>query len=92
MVGMRLSMPATAQEVEAARQRFVAWLKWYMRNHPDDCGTQLAIAPKLGVTQGNVSAWFRPGSKRLPGFATLLSIKKLLGVPLDVMLGTEPPV
>jgi hypothetical protein len=84
-------MPATAHEIEEARRRLVAWIKWYMRAHPHDCGTQVAVAQKLGVTQGAVSLWFKVGSKRLPDFETLLSIRKLIGVPIDVLLGTDPP-
>lgn len=84
--------PATAPEVETARRRLVAWMRWYMRAHPEDCGTQVALAARVGVSQGNVSQWFKPGSRRLPGLEALLSIKKLVGVPIDVMLGTEPPL
>ena len=62
-----------------------------MRNPANDCGTQVRLAEKLGVTQGAISLWFKPGSRRLPDFETLLSIKKLLGVPLDVLVGTDPP-
>lgn len=83
-------MPATAHEIEEARRRLVLWLRWYMRGHPD-CATQDALAKQLGVTQGNVSFWFKAGSKRLPKFQALVSIRKLLGVPLDVLLGVEPP-
>ena len=49
------------------------------------------LANKVGVTQGAVSLWFRPGSRRLPDFETLLGIRKLLRVPLDVLVGTDPP-
>jgi hypothetical protein len=84
-------MLATPAEIEAARRRLVAWLKWYMRGHPEEVGTQLALAKKLGVSGPAVTYWFRAGSTRLPDFETLLSIKKLIGVPLDVLIGTEPP-
>ena len=83
-------MPATAQEIEDARRRLVAWLKWFMRGHPE-CSTQEALAKQLGVTQGNVSFWFKAGSQRLPGLPTLLSIRRLIGVPLDVLVGVDPP-
>jgi hypothetical protein len=84
-------MLATPTEIEAARRRLVAWLKWYMRGHPEDAGTQLALAKRLGVSGPAVTYWFRAGSTRLPDFETLLSIKKLINVPLDVLLGTDPP-
>lgn len=84
------SMPATTHEIEEARRRLVLWLRWYMRGH-QECSTQEALAKHLGITQGNVSFWFKPGSRRLPGFQALLSIKKLVNVPLDVLLGVDPP-
>lgn len=84
-------MLATPHEIETARRRLVAWLKWYMRGHPDEVGTQLALSKKLGVSGPAVTYWFRAGSTRLPDFETLLSIKKLIGVPIDVLLGTDPP-
>jgi hypothetical protein len=83
-------MPATDHELEEARRHLVLWLRYYMRGHAD-CATQDALAKKLGITQGNVSVWFKAGSKRLPGFAALLSIKKLVNVPLDILLGVDPP-
>lgn len=83
-------MPATAHEIEEARRHLVSWLRWFMRGHPE-CATQNALAERLGMTQGNVSVWFKAGSKRLPGFEALLSIKKLVNVPLDVLIGVDPP-
>lgn len=84
-------MPATANEIEEARRHLVAWVRWFMANPRNDCDTQVKLAAKLGVTQGAVSIWFKAGSRRLPDFETLLSIKKLVGIPLDVLLGTDPP-
>ena len=84
-------MLATPQEIEAARRRLVAWLRWYMKNPANHCETQLALAKKLGVSGPAVTYWFRAGSSRLPDFETLLSIKKLVGVPIDVLVGTDPP-
>lgn len=82
---------ATGQEIESARRRLVAWLRWYMANPSNHVPTQLALAKALGVSGPAVTYWFRAGSTRLPDFETLLSIKKLVGVPLDVLLGTDPP-
>lgn len=88
---MLVEMPATAHEIEQARRRLVAWLRWFMANPRNNVPTQLALAKAIGVSGPAVTYWFRPGSTRLPDFETLLSIKKLIGVPLDVLLGTDPP-
>lgn len=84
-------VPATDYELEEARRHLVAWIQWFMKNPKNDCGTQTKLGEKLGVDQSTVSLWFKTGSKRLPDFGPLMSIKKLLKVPLDVLLGTDPP-
>ena len=82
---------ATPAEIESARRRLVAWLRWFMRAHPDRAGSQLALAELLGVTGPAVTYWFQAGSTRLPTLPILLSIRKTLGVPLDVLLNADPP-
>jgi hypothetical protein len=82
---------ATSNEIEKARRHLIAWLRWYMANPRNNVATQVALAKAIGVSGPAVTYWFRAGSTRLPDFETLLSIKKLIGVPLDVLLGTDPP-
>lgn len=84
-------MYATDDEIEQARRHLHAWLKWWMANPRNRCETQIALAEALGITGPAITYWFQAGSTRLPGMPALLSIKKLLRVPLDVLLSTDPP-
>jgi hypothetical protein len=38
-----------------------------------------------------VSSWFDPGSDRAPSFENLVAIRELTGLPLDLMICSDPP-
>lgn len=83
---------ATEAEIEEARRHLMAWLRWWMQNPKNQCETQLALAKALHVTGPAVTYWLQAGSTRMPSGETLLSIRKLLKINLDVLLNTDPPL
>lgn len=86
-----LPVPVTETEIHVASKRVIAWIRWWMRNHPQDAPDQKTLAKALGVSDSAVSAWLRPNATRLPDTLTLMSLKKLTGIPIDVLLSTDPP-
>jgi len=73
------------------RDRFVAWLHWYMRTHPSTVPTRSALAEKLGLDKSSMTHLFRPQSAQRPSFDTLVAARELTGLPVDVMLFCDPP-
>ncbi len=73
------------------RDRFVAWLRWYMRTHPSVVPTQVALARRLGISKSATSEMLAPGADSSPSCEVLVAARELTGVPVDVMLFCEPP-
>lgn len=85
-------MILSEQEVQEARDNFVAWLKWHQRR-PDRNGpplTDAELGAKVGVSGPTISTWFKTGSARTPSFANLLAAAKLVEVSLDTMVTRRP--
>jgi hypothetical protein len=78
--------------VQRARDNFVGWLNWYRGTHPDVVPTQGAFAKALGITAGALTQLLAEGSSRAPQFKTLVGARNLLGMPIDALLFTPPPV
>jgi transcriptional regulator with XRE-family HTH domain len=79
------------QDVQAARKRFVAWIRWYMDWHQADVPNESALARKLGVTPAAVHYLLAKDSVRLPSFETLLAARAIIGMSIDALLFTDPP-
>jgi hypothetical protein len=73
------------------RDRFVAWLRWYMRTHPSTVPSQNALARRLRLSSSGLSQMLARGADRSPSCETLVAARELTGVPVDVMLFCEPP-
>ena len=84
-------MTPDEREVQRARTRFVAWLRWYMTAYPEKAPSQNALARLLGITSAGMSYLFETNSTRLPRFDTLLAARRVLGFSLDYMLFNDPP-
>jgi hypothetical protein len=85
-------MPTLEQDVEQARARFVAWLKWYMRTYPEKAPTVRAFAKELGFRgHGGLSMLLDEKRQRAPDFKTLVAARRILGFPFDVLLRSDPP-
>jgi hypothetical protein len=81
------------EDVQRARRRFIAWIRWYMDMYPDEIPSQTTLARRLGITPAAVTYLLDPAGTRAPAFATLLAAKALLGgISIDTMLFTDPPV
>lgn len=83
--------PMSPQDVQLARKRFVAWIRWYMDWHSADVPNESALARKLGVTPAAVHYLLAKDSVRLPSFETLLAARAIIGMPIDTLLMTDPP-
>lgn len=79
------------EATEAARRRFVGWLHFYMRTHPDRVPNNAAMARALGITESAWSQLGRVGSARLPRLKTVLAARALTTYYVDQMLFQEPP-
>jgi hypothetical protein len=79
------------EDLQKARRRFVAWLRWYMEHYPEEAPSQAALARRMGVAKAAITYLFVPGSARAPAFKTLLAAKALLGMSIDQLLFTDPP-
>lgn len=84
-------MPATPKEIEDARRNLVAWIRWLMAKYPEKAANDAALARAVGVSGPAIHYWFKTGSTRLPSFTSLLALKKIYGIPLDMLLGSPPP-
>jgi hypothetical protein len=84
-------MADVQQDAEIARRRFIAWLEWFMRTYPEIAPTKVALARGLGITHSAVSQLLNPQQNRAPDFKTLVAAKLLLKLPIDALLGTDPP-
>jgi hypothetical protein len=92
-------MPTLEQDVEQARARFVAWIRWFMDRGwrlttppRDKAPTQRTLAKDLGFSgHGGLSMLLNPNNPRAPDFKTLVAARRLLGLPFDVILRTDPP-
>jgi transcriptional regulator with XRE-family HTH domain len=73
------------------RDRFVAWLRWYMRTHPTIVPTQAALARRLGISKSATSEMLARGADSSPSCEVLVAARELTGLPVDVMLFCEPP-
>ncbi|HET9553178.1 MAG TPA: hypothetical protein VFP50_09445 [Anaeromyxobacteraceae bacterium] len=83
---------AIAAETERARRNLVGWLIWFRTARSDVATSDAELARRLGgITGAAVHYWFKPGSTRLPSFRNLVAIKMLYGVPLEVLLFSDPP-
>lgn len=82
--------PTLEEEVESGRAHFVAWLRWYQAMYPA-ASTNEALAKLLRVSRAAVSMLLKPGAKRTPDFETLASVRKLLNIPYDSLLRSDPP-
>jgi hypothetical protein len=85
-------MTPKSQGVQRARDNFVGWLRWYRATHPDVVPTQNALAKALGITAGALTQLLAQGSTRSPQFKTLVGARNLLGMPIDALLFTPPPL
>jgi hypothetical protein len=80
------------EDVQRARRRFIAWIRWYMELYPDEVPNQATLARRLGVTKAAVTYLLDPNSSRAPSFSTLLATKALMGgMSIDTLLFTDPP-
>lgn len=79
------------EEVLRARNRFVAWLKWFMATHPDIAPNSAALARALGVRKPTTHYLLLPGSTRAPSLETILAAERLTGFPCNVLLHSDPP-
>jgi transcriptional regulator with XRE-family HTH domain len=84
-------MPPTSDEIQAARQTFVGWLRWYMDTYPDEAPTKAALARRMDVSAAAITYLFAVGSTRAPELKTLMAAAQLTGMPIDVLLFTPPP-
>jgi transcriptional regulator with XRE-family HTH domain len=73
------------------RDRFVAWLRWYMRTHPSTIPTQAALARRLGISKSAMSEMLARGNESSPSCEVLVAARQLTGVPVDALLFCEPP-
>jgi transcriptional regulator with XRE-family HTH domain len=81
-------MPVSDQEIAEARRHLLAWLTVHMET---EGLTKEQFAERLGLTKGVITQWFSgTGRTGLPGFASLLAIKREIGVDLDVILRKLP--
>lgn len=84
-------MPPSAKAIQAARDRFAAWLRWYMDVYKKEAPTQAALAKLIGVTPAALSYLLEPGSERVPDLKTLLGAAEVLGYSIDHILSRDPP-
>jgi len=81
-------MTVSDQEIAEARRHLLAWLTVHMESEKL---TKEQLAKKLGLTKGVITQWFNgTGRTGLPGFASLLAIKREIDVDLDVILRKMP--
>jgi hypothetical protein len=83
--------PVPPDPVLRARDRFVAWLRWYIATHQESAPTSAALARQMGVTKPAVHRLLEPGSHRVPSLETILAAEQLLGFPCNVLLHSDPP-
>lgn len=88
-------MPTLAQDIDSARDHFVAWVRWYLAVYKDVTPSAAELAKKLDVSGSAVSQLIRKGSRRRPSFEVLIAFKRLLDqvmvVPMDAILRSDPP-
>jgi len=64
--------------------RFVAWLRWYLRTHPSSMPSQNALVRPLGVSSGGIPQVPSRSGGRSPSCELLVAARELIGVPVDV--------
>lgn len=79
------------EDVLRARNRFVAWLNWYIAMRPEVAPTQAALARKLVIGKPALKRLMDPGSTVVPELRTLLAAERLTGFPINVLLHQDPP-
>lgn len=84
-------MAALEDDIQRARDRFAAWLRWYLATHPKEAESQNELARRLGTAGATLTYLLERGSTRTPSFKTLLAARKLTEMPIDVLLFGDPP-
>jgi hypothetical protein len=84
-------MPTLEHDVQAARDRFVAWMRWYMKMYPKKAPTITALAELLGFSSHSGLTQLLNSPTRLPDFRTVIAARERLGIPLDSLLRDDPP-
>jgi hypothetical protein len=81
----------TPAELQRCRDRWVAWMEWFLATYPERVPSRIALGRELDVSSGAITELLRKGGTRAPSFETLLHSSRLLGFPLDALVFTDPP-
>lgn len=84
-------MAPTPQEIQRARDNFVAWLEWIRATYEDRFPTDGALAAAIGISPGGYTQLTEAGSTRTPKLKTLMGARSILeNVTIDQLLGPPP--
>ena len=84
-------MASREAEIAQARERFLAWVRWYLKNYPDRVKGQNDLAEQIGIAGSSLSLLMKRGGNRCPSFETLVGFEWFTGISIQTLLHTDPP-
>lgn len=78
-------------DVQRARDNFVAWINWYLQAYAKEVPSQAEMARRMGVQNATLTYLRQVGSTRVPDFRTILGARRVIGFPIDALLFSPPP-
>lgn len=85
-------VPTLEADIEQARRRFIAWVRWFLDTYPDRVKGQADLAEKIGISQPSLSLILTEArGKRCPSMETLIGFERFTGIAIQALLHTDPP-